>query len=69
MSSMGDGDDDYNANMCVTSVGYFTRLDLDTGFNVHIQSKLIQYTFVVDVSSDLGQPVRPRQKRGFGLGK
>ena len=38
-------------------------------FNVHIQSKLLLRTFVVDVVSDLGQPFRPRQKNNkLGLG-
>ena len=36
---------------------------------MHIQSKLLQHTFVKGASSDLGQPFRPRQKKGFRLGK
>ena len=39
------------------------------GFNVHIQSKLLQHTFIMGASSDLGQPFRPRPKMGFRLGK
>ena len=48
--------------------GFFLLLFLGR-FNVHIQSKLLQHTFVVGTSSDLGQPFHPRQKREFRLGK
>ena len=37
------------------------------GFNVHIQSKLLQHTFVMCTNPDLGQSF-PRQKKGGGLG-
>ena len=29
---------------------------------MHLQSKLLQHTFIVGASSDLAQPFRPRQK-------
>ena len=41
----------------------------DIGFNVHVQSKLLQHTFVMGASFDLGKPFRPRLNKGFGLGK
>ena len=41
------------------------NIQYNKDFNVHIQSKLLQRTFVVDASSDMGQPFRPRQK-GWG---
>ena len=45
--------------MDITSVD----LELEIGFNVHIQRKLLKHTFVVGASSDLAQPFRPIQKK------
>ena len=49
----------------------FLELELEIGFNVHIQSKLLLHTFVMGASSDLGQSFHPRKNKmvGFGLGK
>ena len=46
-------------------------LNLETKilFNVHLQSKLLYHTFVVDASSNLGQPFCPRQKNGGWVGR
>ena len=40
--------------------GEFT-IQYNKGFNVHCQSKLLQRTVVLGASSDLGQPLCPRQ--------
>ena len=44
-------------------VGPVLQIQYNKRFNAHIHSKLLQRTFVVGASSDLGQPFRPRQKR------
>ena len=57
-------------SLCYTSRGALagTRnssnvtLQYNKGCIVHIQSKLLQRTFVMGTSSDLCQPFRPRQK-------
>ena len=50
----------YPPRTCCKVTQHGTVMELEIGFNVHIQSKLLQHTFVVGASFDLGQLFRPR---------